>query len=74
MSDQLDSELKPVLDACKAVRKSDDGEFSYKWLRLAGCAFHSSKLAQLVRLGYLIVQHNGITRRGTAWYRLAEGV
>jgi len=70
MRTQLNDELKPVFDACKQVVKSEDGEFSYKWLRLAGNTFHPSRLWQLVRLGYLAVSFNGVVRRGTAWYRV----
>ncbi len=74
MSTQISDELEPVLEACKAVPKSEVGEFSMKLLRSAGHRFHPSKLTQLVRLGLLTVQYNGIVRRGTAWYRVADGV
>ena len=67
---ELNEELKPVLEACRNVKKSDDGEFSYNWLRSAGHKFHWSKLKQLAHLGYLTVNYNGIFRRGTAWYRI----
>lgn len=67
---QLNDDLKPVLEACKGVPKSGDGEFSMKWLRSAGHRFHPSKLMQLVRLEYLDVRYNGIASRGAAWYRV----
>jgi hypothetical protein len=71
MGNELNDELKPVFEACQKVAKSDDGEFSMKWLRSAGHKFHWSKLKQLVELGYLAVNRNGIVRCGTAWYRIA---
>jgi len=67
----LPADLIPVLQACRNVRKSTSGEFSYKWLRSAGNTFHPSKLKKLENLGYLTINYNGITRRGTAWYKLA---
>jgi hypothetical protein len=72
MPAELPEDLKPVLEACKSVPKSDTGEFSYKWLRSCGNTFHHSKLMQLVNRGFLAVEYNGIIRRGTAWYRLSE--
>ena len=67
----MDAELIAALELCKAVRKTNDGEFSCKWLRAAGARFHHSLLTNLVEFGYLTVQYNGIVRRGTAWYKLA---
>ncbi len=71
MTKELTTELKEVLDACKRIDKSSAGEFSCKWLRLAGYRFHHSRLTQLVKLGYLRVKYNGIISRGTAWYSVA---
>jgi hypothetical protein len=51
MRDQLNDELKPVLDACRSVVKFGDGEFSMKWLRSMGHNFHWTKLMRLVELG-----------------------
>lgn len=72
MRDQLNGGQKQVLEACRNVAKSDDGEFSVKWLRLAGSTFHASKLKELVDLGYLGVSYNGIVRRGAACIGLCE--
>jgi hypothetical protein len=71
MAKELTPELEQVLEACKGVEKSSAGEFSYKWLRLEGNILHQSKLTQLVKLGYLRVNYNGIVRRGTPWYSVA---
>jgi hypothetical protein len=72
MPEQLSDELKLVLQACVSIEKSENGEFSYKWLRLSGYTFHHSKLKQLAALGYLAVQYNGIIRRGKAYYRVVR--
>ena len=71
MKAPLNSELATALAACQRVRKSDRDDFSFDWLRKEGCTFHHSRLTALVKLGYLTVEHNGIVRRGTAWYKLA---
>jgi hypothetical protein len=71
MTKELTTELREVLEACKRIEKSSAGEFSCKWLRLAGNRFRPSQLTQLVKLGYLRVKHNGIVSRGTAWYSVA---
>lgn len=68
---ELTAELKQVLEACKRIAKSSAGEFSYKWLRLEGNTFHHSKLTQLVKLGYLRMNPNGIVSRGKGWYSVA---
>lgn len=71
MPKELTAELKEVLEACKRIEKSSAGEFSCKWLRLAGNRFRAAQLTQLVKLGYLRVNYNGIVSRGAAWYSVA---
>jgi hypothetical protein len=51
-----------------AVEKSERGDFSADWLRKAGMPVSTPLLRELVKLGCLSAEANGITQRGRLWY------
>jgi|GEM_PF-5359275 hypothetical protein len=64
--------LQRGLFACLRAKKSMDGEFSAKELRLAGTPVSAATLRQLCEAGCLEFRANGTKERGTRWYRVAR--
>jgi hypothetical protein len=62
--------LQRALEACLRVGKSEQGEFSAKWLKLAGTPVSGATLTQLCDLGCLTYTPNGMNGQGTRWYRI----
>ena len=64
--------LQEILAACVRVRKSDLGDFSAKWLRLARVRFSGRDLTRLCDLGCLSFQANGTEGQGRRWYTVVR--
>ncbi len=62
--------LRDALTACLQVQKSEQGEFSAKWLRDSGTPVLGKTLAELCGLGCLSFRANGMQGQGTRWYRV----
>jgi hypothetical protein len=57
-----------ALRRCVAVPKSGRNDFSADWLRKAGTPVPTPLLRELVKIGCLSAEPNGVTRRGRLWY------
>jgi hypothetical protein len=62
--------LQRILDACVRVEKSEQGEFSAKWLRASGTRVSGATLRRLCDLWCLAYRANGMDGQGTRWYRV----
>jgi hypothetical protein len=66
--------LQEILDACVRLGKSDDGEFSAKWLHESGVNVSGRQLTELCKLGCLSFRANGIDGQGLHWYRVLRSM